>query len=352
MSRRPQLDPRPTTCSPPQLPLQTLTQIPRLCHTTSDNESSARGHCGNLQITVAPTLRDLETRAPWSRFPSAAGRVDAILAGVRAAYPDGYGFVIAEALPGVQVSESGFSVVFRSVRPFVPTAHESTAAVDSLIAMDVDVVAVNCVLEPASVCTEGQLATPYTGGPGSSDSFPRVCDNASRVLYRVDDSGLRTLPQRWGARTLLSAIPVRGAGALHSGTLLEHAEPRVVAKMRMRGPHFNKNVTGHVVTDAEVQALHDTFAQLDGWLTLRSQVGEAPFVHGGITVPERSAPSVGGGFQAGGRRSSQRSDRRGQGGFTGRGGGGGGDFNHHQHQLYVIAPSNRAAIATDTHDWL
>ena len=81
---------------------------------------------GAYQISVAPSLHDLETRAPWSCFPSSIGRVDGILADMRAHYGSGYAFVVAQST--LPVKEAGFSVVYQDADPFVPTAHEIVGA--------------------------------------------------------------------------------------------------------------------------------------------------------------------------------------------------------------------------------
>ncbi|KAL1503115.1 hypothetical protein AB1Y20_011178 [Prymnesium parvum] len=219
---------------------------------------------GSYKISVAPSLAELETRAPWAQLRVAPDRVDAILSGVRAAYPSGYAFAIARAESAV--AECGFAVVYREVVPFLPTAHEALAAPMGLVAMDATLLAINAVLEPQSIGTHAQVAAAAATG-GSVAEHP---------TYRVDDVGLRALPPRWGRLAeLVRALPVQGGGVLHAGKLLRHAPPRAACEWRLRGTYRNADVRGHALRGAEERALREAFEQLDAWLTARALLGDA-----------------------------------------------------------------------------
>lgn len=267
---------------------------------------------GAYEISVAATLHDLEQRAPWTRFPSAAGRVEAIVANLRACYPEGFGFVIAQSKRAVK--ESGFSVVYRALQPFVPTAHEIQAVNPSgLVEMDATIYAFNTVLLPHSVGIERHMEAPNeTRVFGDGNTYPS---------YRVDDCNLRTLgsSSRWfSAVGLLRALPVRGAGELHRSKLLRHAKPTMLCYWRLKGRFKNDNVIGRVAMPSDVQAMSDIFEQLDAFITKRSLLGESALVtdylaslHTSGTLGVDSMPASG----------SQMS--RGQSGFGGFGAFGG-----------------------------
>ena len=218
---------------------------------------------GAYQISVAPSLSDLEQRAPWSRYPSAAGRVQAILADLRASYPTGYGFVIAQATRPVE--EAGFSIVYRAPNAFVPTAHEIQAVgAHGLVMMDAIIYAFNTILLPHSIGTRAQMTPPTAG---TLTAYPN---------YRVDDCGCHTLPSRWdSAVRLLRALPVRGAGELHRARLLRHAKPTIVCCWKLKAAFKNDNVLGRLATPSDVQAMSEVLEQLDAWITTRSQLGES-----------------------------------------------------------------------------
>lgn len=230
---------------------------------------------GAYDISVAPTLADLEHRAPWSRFTSAAGRVDAILADMRKSYPTNFAFIIAQA--SQPVKEAGFSVVYRDTNPFVPTAHEVTAAAPvGLVKMDATILAFNTVLLPHSVGTAAHLAPPTEE---TIESYP---------TYRVDDCTIHTLGPRWeSVVALLRALPVRGAGEFHRHKILRHAKPTMVCRWKLNGDHRNANVVGRPATASDVAAMTETLEQLDAFVTLRTEVGESSLVAGVTTaVPE------------------------------------------------------------------
>ena len=74
---------------------------------------------GSYEIAVAPSLADLETRAPWRAlgFGSAeAGHVEAILADMRRKYAAGFAFVIAKAAEAAaDVSGTATSTSFLTI---------------------------------------------------------------------------------------------------------------------------------------------------------------------------------------------------------------------------------------------
>ena len=84
---------------------------------------------GAYNISVAPTLADLQTRAPWAKFNIDPGHVGAILSGMASAYPTGFAFVVAEGDPAApSIEQGGFSIVYRDSGAygcFFPTAHEA-----------------------------------------------------------------------------------------------------------------------------------------------------------------------------------------------------------------------------------
>ena len=279
---------------------------------------------GNYQISVAANLDELVTRAPWSRFSRAAGRVEAILSGMRQGYPEGFGFVIAQS--DKPVKDAGFSVVYRDASPFVPTAHESTFAdaATRLVRMDATILAFDTILLPHSIGTAAHLAPPGTAAHRSlAETYP---------TYRVDDTGFRELGGRWqGAADLLRALPVRGAGVFHRDKTVRHAKPSVLCQWKLAGGDYrNENVVGRPAQPSDVQALSELFAQLDDFLTRRITLGESRLVKGAPhegEVPEmtvESAPSLAGGFSFGGG-----------GGFGG--GNTAGPFNHAEHARGVRA---------------
>lgn len=213
---------------------------------------------GAYQISVAPSLRDLETRAPWAQLDVPSDRVESILQGMREAYPCSFAFLIARAdHPPV---ESGFSVVYRHVSPFFPTAHESLAAPSGLVRMDACLIGVNIVIDPTSVCSAEQV------GAGAA-TWDRM---SQHPMYRVDDSGLRTLPPRWAAiSNLLRSLPVRGAGELHGAKILRHDRPLSICRWELQATCRNENVMGRKMTPSELSALHEIYEEVDSWLTLR-----------------------------------------------------------------------------------
>jgi hypothetical protein len=237
---------------------------------------------GSYQISVAPTLNDLETRAPWTRYPSAMSRVGVILDDMRRTYPDGYAFVIAQST--AEVKETGFAVVYKDASPFIPTAHEVTAAAGSgsgMAEMDATILAFNTVLLPHTIGTSAQVAPPTEA---TIDEYP---------TYRCDDSGSHTLSPRWeGAVSLLRALPVRGAGELHRDKLLRHARPTMLCRWKLKGTYRNENVLGREATVTDVEAMRETFDQLDAFLTHRTTLGESSLVPGAQPVPEPTLEST------------------------------------------------------------
>eukprot|EP00937_MAST-01D_sp_MAST-1D-sp2_P006705 g6705.t1 len=114
---------------------------------------------GAYRISIAPTLADLQTRAPWNRFSIPPAHVGPILAAMARDYGQGYAFAVAEGDPAKpRIEQAGFSVVYRDASPFgafFPTAHEPQPAGSAVgnvevAQMDVTCVAMGCVIHQGS----------------------------------------------------------------------------------------------------------------------------------------------------------------------------------------------------------
>ena len=220
---------------------------------------------GNFQVSVAPSLHELRTRAPWQEFHVPAQRVATILAGLHEAFGGaGWAFVVAKA--SLAVKGSGFAITFKSAWPYAPTMHESagtasggssrpmwtgqawTDHVGELVQMDATVVAIDAQLEPDCV-----MKLDYFGS-GRGHALRPHAKSDIKWLYQATGSSMPPSrdgaeASRWAAcRWLLETLPKQGAGVLHHGKSLRHARDlSCVCQWRLEGTCTNTNVVGRDV---------------------------------------------------------------------------------------------------------
>lgn len=227
-------------------------------------------HVGDYNISIAPSLSDLQTRAPWKRFSIPSATVSRLVAEVTARYPRRYAFIVAEGASG-GVQQAGFAVQYRDATAngvFFPTAHEppeyASPIVPTTVAMDVTLVALGAVLRPLSILPPARYASLGAPRPQwhtvSRQHDPPLhvwCPAPGSVVLRGDDSTCRGLhAKRWASVTaLLSELPTVGGGQLHKGKLIEHKSVRLVTSWQLDGAFPNGDVVARKATKEDVDVV-------------------------------------------------------------------------------------------------
>ena len=245
---------------------------------------------GSYEIAVAPSLADLETRAPWHAlgFGSAeAGHIEAILTDMRQKYAAGFAFVIAKATEAAADIDGGFGLIYRDAEAFFPTSHEVTPS--GRAHMDVDCIGLGVVIRPDSIGTDANPPARFTltnartqGWPSSSTLHMdrAAADNGATCILRGEDGQTPTLPGRFShLLAMLAALPRQGApGELHGRKRFRHCPVRLATSLRLSGNHPNGDLKGRPATATDDAAVARLLADFDAWHEMR----------GGTVNPYRS----------------------------------------------------------------
>lgn len=237
---------------------------------------------GSYSVCVAPTLSDLETRAPWRKFKSLSeDGVQRVLRDIRTRYAhQRVAFVIAEgelksheSLFGVgqvqHLQSTGFGVGYADERnngSFFPTSHEPPKDPGaSSVTMDVTCVALNAVIRPLSIL-------PVARHVGVK---PHHSIGESNVILRVDDSFCVNTP-KWPTpvRALFNSLPRRASNDANSGLIAQLQPPRLITLWNLRGAFPNRDVTARLATDTDVAVAQRTLLDVDSWI--RDKVEQLP----------------------------------------------------------------------------
>ena len=236
---------------------------------------------GSYEIAVAPSLADLETRAPWHAlgFGSAeAEHVEAILADMRQKYAAGFAFVIAKATEAAADIDGGFGLIYRDAEAFFPTSHEVTRS--GRAHMDVDCIGLGVVIRPDSIGTDANPPARFTltnartqGWPSSSTLHMdrAAADNGATCILRGEDGQTPTLPGRFShLLAMLAALPRQGApGELHGRKRFRHCPVRLATSLRLSGNHPNGDLKGRPATATDDAAVARLLADFDAWHEMR-----------------------------------------------------------------------------------
>lgn len=241
---------------------------------------------GGYNISVAPSLLDLESRAPWTKFQISHSTVTTILKDIRKRYPSNFAFIIAQASPG-GVDQAGFSVLYRDARPnggFFPTSHEPPKLA-SRVSMDVNLVALGSIIRPLSLLQPRE----YFPMRNQTSNYDPVSE--SRIVLRGDDMFYKCISRdpKWiHASEIVRNLPVRGASSIHENTFVEHERVRVLTTWSLKGTFDNGDVIARKADRQDEEAVDKLYADLNAWLEYANAVGvgNKPF-----TAPPRPRSS-------------------------------------------------------------
>jgi hypothetical protein len=248
----------------------------------------------DYNVVVAPTLLDLETRAPWDRFGVRGDHAARILQHMRAKYERGFAFVMTIGRPEIDggprlITQRGFGILYRDAREngcFFPTSHEPAVGPDGqaspLAAMDVTCVALGGVIKSGSILSPDQYESlelesidgglPW-GVDSSLDSSQLEQRPVGHVLLRGDDTQCRAIVPKWRAvADLVRDLPVRGSGPIHENVVVAHEEIRVASIWKLEGNYENSDVLCRKATDIDAAVVNRCLHDVDSWLVHRSQV--------------------------------------------------------------------------------
>lgn len=231
---------------------------------------------GSYKISVAPSLVDLEQRAPWERYSIESSQVTHILNDVRRRYDcQPYAFVIAEGrsppLSNANSISAGFGVMYRDARlqgGFFPTSHEPALLQTDVPAttMDVTLIALGAVIKPLSILGS-QKQWPMRLATGKSVSEVTAEEN---LVVRGSDDMTCFYPKRWqNASEIFQTLPRFEAGRLHYKTFVQLEWPSVATVWSLQGRYPNKDVLARKASDVDAAVVNALYADVDGWARSR-----------------------------------------------------------------------------------
>lgn len=218
---------------------------------------------GGYKVCVAPSLSDLEKRAPWDRFSSSKAEITRTLGDIRSRYAaQDMAFVIAEGYTDASTGQlflrqAGFSVSYRDALggAFFPTSHEPPV-IGTTVNMDVMLIAINAVIQPLSILSQQALGR----------LRPENDVNSDMIVLRADDS-YTTAENKWGSlRSLMKALP---RNAVEDGEMIQFERPRLVTAWSLKGRYENRDVRGRSVTEMDVDVTHRLYDDVDTWMRSR-----------------------------------------------------------------------------------
>ncbi|KAI0566769.1 hypothetical protein FGB62_6g144 [Gracilaria domingensis] len=244
---------------------------------------------GAYKITVAPSLTDLETRAPWEKYSIPANEVEYILKDVRNRYEKRhFGFVIAEgkSLSFGNSFQAGFGIMYRDGHPnggFLPISHEPTPQfqssnvnVTSTAQMDVTVIALGAIIKPLSLLGNAKHWPlriengPSSGFGHSINHFTQRVD-AFSFTVRGPDEMLATLIDKWSTVCRIHrTLPRFGDGKLHSNAFVQPEWPSVATVWTLKGLYPNRDLFARKANGNDAAVVKTLYSDIDAWLRVRS----------------------------------------------------------------------------------
>lgn len=274
---------------------------------------------GAYKISIAPSLEDLESRAPWAAFGVDTRHAYRILSDMRLKYSSGFAFVIAEGnvegesggSPFIQSSfhsysgisrrpigeakQYGFGVMYRDGRGdgcFFPTSHEvplatavSNVPSAHIVEMDVTCLALGSIIRPSSILTGAQHAAikfepidQNSWGPnGMTDPAKSELRPVEHVVLCGDDLQCVSLQKpKWGSiRTILQHLTRRGTKGLHENAYVQHERVALATVWKLKGQFLNRDVYGRKATQMDEAVTSRLLADFDAWACLRLEHSES-----------------------------------------------------------------------------